>query len=115
MVKGSNTSSLQSQLMKHYLLQSHLKTSPPVEVCKAKRIKKPTMGKGKSIPKAQNGGEAAGRFGNPLLGEGHDAYLSVTIPSLYTCTQDTVTTDLFSVEYFAATAGISLASYQTRS
>ena len=70
----------------------------------------------KSIPEAQNGGEAADRFGNPLLGEGHDAFLSkVTIPSLYTCIQDTVTTDLYSVEYFAATAGISLASYQTRS
>ena len=43
-------------------------------------------------------------------------YLSkVTISSLYACTQDTVTRDLYSVEYFAATADISLAWYQTRS
>ena len=75
--------------------------------------------------------EAADRFGNPLLGEGHDAYLfrrqtglslnagavwpqvraanpqyflKVAIPSLYAHTRETVTSNLQGVEYFAATA-----------
>ena len=82
MAKGSNTSNLQSHLKNHHPLKF-------AEIKQVKSVENPTMShscgqvtidealsKGEKVsPKLETVARAVDRFGNPLLGEGHDAYL----------------------------------------